>query len=168
MSSSTEIWYGVVVGDDATKPPRLKASDHPFLRGLDREFVEAISEESTDETYRTGDILVQEGAVANRFFLIFHGKVAVEVVAPDGNRRTVQTIGPGEVLGWSWISSPFVWQFDGRAVKETRVVALDALALRRAMESRPADAYRLLLRLLPVIGQRLENTRSQLLDLQGV
>jgi CRP-like cAMP-binding protein len=156
------------MGKDAPNEARLKASDHPFLRGLDREFVSAIGQESTDLTFETGDILVREGEVADRFFLVFHGKVAVEVVSSDGLRRTVQTVGPGEVLGWSWISAPYVWQFDGRALKETRVVALDAQALRSAMEARPADGYRLLLRLLPVIGQRLENTRTQLLDIQGV
>ena len=89
-------------------------------------------------------------------------------MSPEGVRRTVQTVGPGEVLGWSWISAPYAWQFDGRALKETRVVALDATALRGAMESRPTEGYRLLVRLLPVIGQRLENTRSQLLEFQGV
>jgi len=168
MSDATEVWYGVVMGHDSPKALRLKAADHPFLRGLDREFLEAISADATDETYGTGEILLREGAVADRFFLVFHGKVAVEVVSPEGVRRTVDTVGPGEVLGWSWISSPYVWQFDGRALKETRVVALDATALRAAMEARPSEGYRLLVRLLPVIGQRLENTRSQLLDFQGL
>ena len=164
---SSDVWYGVVMSRDAPKEPQLKPSDHPFLRGMDRAFTEAISEGSTDVTFETGDLLVREGDVADRFFLIFHGKVAVEVVAPEGPHRTVQTIGPGEVLGWSWISAPYVWQFDGRALKETRVVTLDAVALRTALESRPAEGYRFLLRLLPVIGQRLENTRAQLIDLEG-
>jgi CRP/FNR family transcriptional regulator, cyclic AMP receptor protein len=162
---STDVWYGVVMSRDASNAPRLKPADHPFLRGMDREFIEAISQGSSDVTFETGDLLVREGDVADRFYLVFHGKVAVEVVAPDGPRRTVQTIGPGEVLGWSWISAPYVWQFDGRALKETRVVTLDAAALRTAMESHPIDGYRFLLRLLPVIGQRLENTRAQVIDL---
>jgi CRP-like cAMP-binding protein len=166
--STADVWYGVVVGKDGPKAPRLKASDHPFLRGLDREFLDAISEGATDRTFETGELLVHEGEVAGHFFLVFHGKIAVEVTQPSGPRTTVQTIGPGEVLGWSWISAPYVWQFDGRALKETRVVALDAATLRAAMETRPSDGYRFLVRLLPVIGQRLENTRSQLLDLVGV
>ena len=113
--------------------PRLRVADHPFFRDLDRELIQSASQGSVDTTYATDELLVREGEVADRFHLIFHGKVAIEVGGADGTRRTVQTIGPGEVLGWSWVSPPYVCQFDGRALKETRVVSLDASVLRRAL-----------------------------------
>jgi CRP-like cAMP-binding protein len=165
---TSEVWYGVITSRDSPKGSRLRVSDHPFFRGMSPGLIEAVSHDSVDTTYEAGEMLVREGEVADRFHLIFHGKVAVEVGGSEEARLTVQTIGPGEVLGWSWISPPYLWQFDGRAVKETRVVSLDASVLRHALESQPTEGYRFLQRLLPVIGQRLENARIQLLDLLDV
>ena len=59
-------------------------------------------------------------------------------------------------------------ELDGRALKTTRVLGIGAAHLRSILEEHPAEGYRFLLRLLPVIAQRLENTRLQLLDLHGV
>jgi CRP-like cAMP-binding protein len=145
-----------------------RLADHAFLRGLDPEFLTRIGEGAHEETYETGSAIVQEGDVADEFYLIFSGKVALEVGLPDRPRTTIQTLGPGEVLGWSWILSPYRWRFDARALKPTRVLVLSAGRLRSALEERPADGYRFLMRLLPVIAERLENTRLQLLDLYGV
>jgi CRP-like cAMP-binding protein len=166
---TSDVWYGVITSRDTRQQePRLRVSDHPFFRGLSPALIEAVSQGSIDTTYETGELLVREGDVADRFHLIFHGKVAVEVGRSEGTRRLVQIVGPGEVLDWSWISPPYLWQFDGRAVKETRVVSLDTAVLRHALESRPVEGYRFLQRLLPVIGQRLENTRVQLLAVRDV
>ena len=99
--------------------------------------------------------------------MIFEGKVALEIVLPDRPHRTVQTVGPGEVVGWSWLLPPHRWRLDARALKPTRAVGLAATHLRAVLNEHPADGYRFLLRLLPVIAERLENTRLQLLDLHG-
>jgi len=145
-----------------------RIAEHPFFQGMNREFIELLARNATEQSYGTGDLLIREGEPANEFLLLTHGKVALEVVAPDQPRLTIQTIGPGEALGWSWITAPYRWRLDGRALKPTKAIALEAPILREALESRPSDGYQFLLRLLPVIGQRLENTRMQLLDIHGV
>lgn len=146
----------------------LRTADHPFLQGLDPSLVETLSDHAQERSYAPGDLLLRDGEVADGFFLIFHGKVALEVSAPDRGRLTIQTIGPGEVLGWSWLAPPFRWQLDARALKTVRAIVLDAEVLRRTFEELPEAGYRFLRRLLPVIAQRLENTRIQLLDIHGV
>ncbi len=123
----SEVWYGVITSKDSRTEPRLRVSSHPFFRGIDPVLIEEVNQGSADTTYETEDLIVREGEVADRFHLIFHGKVAIEVSGPDRVRRTVQTVGPGEVLCWSWISPPYICQFDGRALKETRVVSLDGV-----------------------------------------
>lgn len=160
---TSDVWYGVITRRDSRDEPPLRASDHPFLRSLEPEWLAAVSQHATDATYETGELLVREGEPADQFHLIFHGRVAVEVGGFEGLRRTVQTVGAGDVLDWTGVCPPYLWQFDGRAVKETRVVSLDTLDLRRALEASPVQGYRFLQRLLPVVGQRLENTRAQLL-----
>ena len=159
---TSDVWYGVVTSLEGGSAPRIRASDHPLFRGINPEWVDAVSRGAVDTTYEAGDLLVHEGAVANRLHLIFQGQIAVEVSGFPGNRWPVQTIGPGEVVDWPAIVPPHIWRFDGRALQETRVVSLDATTLRRLLGSHPADGYRFLERVIPVIGRRLENARNRL------
>ncbi|HTP55737.1 MAG TPA: cyclic nucleotide-binding domain-containing protein [Thermoplasmata archaeon] len=151
----------------ATGPPPLRLADHRFVHGMEKEFLELLNAQVYERTYETGELLVREGDPAEEFLLIFHGKVALEILSADRPRTTIQTIGAGEVLGWSWLFPPHRWRLDARAVKTTRVLGIGAAYLRRVLDEHPAAAYRFLLRLLPVIAQRLENTQLQLLDIHG-
>ncbi|HTT72986.1 MAG TPA: cyclic nucleotide-binding domain-containing protein [Thermoplasmata archaeon] len=143
------------------------AAQHPFLRELPAAFVERIARHARERTYAAGDLILREGDLADRFVLIFAGKVALEVVSPERPRLTIQTVGPGEILGWSWLVAPFRWRFDARAVKATRVLEIEAAPLVRALDDDPRDGYRFLRRLVPVMGERLEMARLQILDVHG-
>ena len=140
---------------------------HPFFVGIDPTLVHAMVSKAEERTYEVGDMLAHEGTPADQFFLVFEGKVALEVGAADHAGITVETIGRGEILGWSWLVSPHRWRFDARALKPTTVVAINASAARYALAAYPAFAYQFLMKLIPVIAERLENTRVQLLDIHG-
>jgi CRP-like cAMP-binding protein len=146
----------------------MRLADHRFFRGMDEEFVAGLSEKAYERSFDTGSLLVREGDSADEFLLIFSGKAALEIVLPARPSVTLQTVGPGEVLGWSWLIAPHRWRFDARALKPTRALGLAAYHLRSVLNERPAEGYRFLLRLLPVVAQRLENANLQLLDLHGV
>ena len=148
--------------------PPLRVADHPFFQGADPAFVERVGHHATEATWEAGEFLFHEGDPARSFYLLFHGKVALELGAPDRPKLTIQTVGPRDVLGWSWLVPPYRWRFDARAVKATRALVLDAEVLREAFEARPEDGYWFLLRLVPVIGERLEMARLQILDIYGV
>ena len=113
-------------------------------------------------TYESGDTIFRQGDPADSLFLMLHGKVALEVEGGDRPPVTIQTIGRGEILGWSWLVRPHRWRLNARVVKMTEVLKLDGGTVRAALEERPSEAYWFLMRLLPVIAERLENTRLQL------
>ncbi len=140
---------------------------HPFFTGIDPTLVHAMVSNAEVRTYEVGEMLVREGKPAEEFFLVFEGKVALEIGEADTHRITVETIGRGELLGWSWLVSPHRWRFDARASKPTKVVAINAAAARYALSSHPAFGFQFLMKLLPVVAERLENTRVQLLDIHG-
>ncbi len=148
--------------DDA---PRL--ASHPFFLGWEGSLLERLAPDVVARTYGTGDRLIKEGDTADRFILILEGKVALQIVLTDRPWVTVQTLGGGEVLGWSWLLRPYTWQLDAQAMKVTRTLEIPAATLRLALASQPEEGYRFLLRLLPVIATRLEHARLQLLDLHG-
>jgi CRP/FNR family transcriptional regulator, cyclic AMP receptor protein len=145
----------------------LRFADHPFVKDLPSALVAAMAKVAVTRTYDTGDTLLREGDPASEFLLVVSGKVALEAVMPARPRLTIQTVGPGEVVGWSWLTPPHRWRLDARALKPTQAYSIDADALRSILEQESAHGYRFLLKLLPIIGQRLENTQFQLLDVHG-
>ncbi|HLM90528.1 MAG TPA: cyclic nucleotide-binding domain-containing protein [Thermoplasmata archaeon] len=145
----------------------LRLEDHRFFHEIGGDLLALLGPMAVERTYEAGDMLVRDGDPADRFVLVFEGKVALEIVLPDRPRVTIQTIGGGEVLGWSWLLPPHQWRLDARAVKRTRTLELPAPDLKAILETRPTDGYRFLLRLLPVVAERLENTRVQLMDIHG-
>jgi CRP-like cAMP-binding protein len=93
--------------------------------------------------------------------------VALEIVAPQRGPIIVETLGEGDILGWSWLIPPYNWHFDARAVELTRAIALDGKCLRTKCEADHDLGYELLKRFTNIMEQRLEATRLQLLDIYG-
>jgi CRP/FNR family transcriptional regulator, cyclic AMP receptor protein len=150
----------------ATETARALAR-HPFFEGLEGHVLREIAAVTVERAYDAGARLLKEGDLSDRFILLIEGKVALEMVLPDRPVVRIQTLGPGEVFGWSWLVPPALWRSDARAVKPTRTLEVPAATLRDALAAHPEEGYRFLMRLLPIIAERLEHTRLQLLDLHG-
>ena len=147
---------------------QLRVADHPFFQGLDHHLIREATRLATERRFDTGEWIVRDGDPASWFYLIFHGKVALEIASAEKPHLTIQTVGPGEVLGWSWLVPPYLWRLDARALKPTHVLAIDAPAFRQILVTHPEEGYRFLERLLPIVAQRLENTQIQLLNIHGL
>ena len=79
----------------------------------------------------------------------------------------VETLDPGEIVGWSWLFPPYVWHFDARAVDDVRAVAFDGACLRGKCDQDPVLGYALMQRVAHVMYERLQDARMRLLDLYG-
>jgi CRP/FNR family cyclic AMP-dependent transcriptional regulator len=142
-------------------------AEHPFFKGLDRRFLELLVGCATNVRFDAGEYIFKEGEEANSFYIIRRGHVALEIFAPGRGPLAVQTLGEGEVLGWSWLIPPYHWHSSARAVELTRAIALDAACLRQKCDEDHDLGYELMKRFAPVIVDRLQATRLQLLDLYG-
>lgn len=141
--------------------------DHDFFRDLEAEYLQTLAGCASNVRFRAGEIIFKEGAEANRFYLIREGKIGIEVFVPGRGALTIQTIGAGEVLGWSWLFPPYRWNFDARAVENTRAFALDGECLRDKCEKNHDLGYELMKRFSVIMTARLQATRLQLLDVYG-
>lgn len=139
-------------------------AQHPFLKELEPRHLKILVGCASNVRFNAGQILFHEGEEANQFYMIRQGKVAIEILAPELGPITVQTVGEGDVLGWSWLIPPYRWRFDARAVELTRAIALDGKCLRQKSEEDHDLGYELLKRFSGIIVERLEVTRLQLLD----
>jgi len=140
---------------------------HPFFAGLDPALGQMVSGCARNLRFNPGQYLGHEGDPANEFFLIRHGKVAMEILAPGQPAIVFATEGEGEIVGASWIVPPYRWRFDARALELTRAIGIDAKCLRDKCEADHHLGYALMKRFLPVLVQRLQATRFQMLDVYG-
>jgi CRP-like cAMP-binding protein len=137
---------------------------HPFLKGLEPQHLKILVGCASNVRFNTGQFLFHEGEEANEFYMIRGGKVAVQIQGAERGPITVQTIGEGDVLGWSWLIPPYRWRFDAKALELTRAIALDGKCLRTKSEEDHDLGYELLKRFAGIIVERLEAARLQLLD----
>lgn len=139
--------------------------DAPALRSLPRAHRETMAGCARTHVFAPGVPLLREGDPADEFFVIRRGAVAVETDVPGRGPVTLETLGEGDLLGWSWLVPPYRTAFGARALDTVHVVALDGACLRGKCERDPVLGYDLLKIVATVFVRRLEETRMRLLDL---
>ncbi len=142
-------------------------ANHPLFAGLPGDTAELVAGCARNVAFEPGELLIVEGEPADTLYLLRRGRVALEVRSPAKGAMVIDTLAPGQVLGWSWLFPPYRWSFDARALDPVGVVSVDATCLRSKAEADPAFGYELMKRLGAVILQRLQATRLRLLDLYG-
>ncbi|MCC7405166.1 MAG: cyclic nucleotide-binding domain-containing protein [Bdellovibrionales bacterium] len=138
----------------------------PLFKGLDETQLSSLASEAKVKSFRAGQYLAHEGESADAFYLLLDGRV--EILTDAGAKKQVlQTIGPGEVFGWSWIVPPYRWNFDARAAVASRALVLAGQPLRVRCEEDPRFGYQLMKRFATIMVSRLRATRLQVLDVYG-
>jgi CRP-like cAMP-binding protein len=140
-------------------------ADHAFCQGMSEQHRIHLASGAGPFTASPGEYLGREGDPAQKFYLIESGHVAIGTHLGEYGEAPIQTVGPGEVVGWSWLLPPHRWQFDARALDAVRGLAFDAAWLRNECEQDHELGYHLLRRLVAAISGRLAATRLQRLDI---
>lgn len=141
--------------------------EHPLFRDLDPDYVSLLTECASNVRFAAGDMIFRQGQPADGCYLIRHGTVSLEVWSPTAKAITIQTFGPGEVLGWSWLFPPYRWHFDARARELVRALALDGKCLREKCDRDPKLGYTLMKRFSSLIHDRMQAARLQMIDIYG-
>jgi len=142
-------------------------SSNPFFAGLDAASVSELAGCAVNEHIRAGEYLFREGRRADHFYVVTRGRIALELFSPASGPHVLDSAGEGEILDWPWLIPPHRWFFDGRAVGPTSVISLDAACLRGKCDADPRLGYELAMRAAQTMSQRLQATRTRLLDMYG-
>ena len=138
----------------------------PVLTGLEAGDLDLMAGCGRNRVTEVGEFLAYEDDPADQFFVLRAGQVALEIDSPTGP-LVIETIGPGQLVGWSWIFPPHRWVYDVEVLEEAHVIAVDAGCLRAKCDTDPAFGYRVMQRFAQVVAERLAATRLRLLDLYG-
>jgi CRP-like cAMP-binding protein len=140
---------------------------HAFLRGMTGRHLAILSRACWVAPLEAGHRLFEEGGAAHRFWLLRSGQIALDLHSPGRHGLIVETLGPGDLAGLSWLVPPYQWQFGATAVQDTVTFELNAIAVRAACEEDPGLGYALLQRVMSAASSRLHATRVRMLDLYG-
>jgi CRP/FNR family cyclic AMP-dependent transcriptional regulator len=136
----------------------------PFLADLDDWQLECLARRARRSMFHAGNRLFSEGDPADRLWLIVRGRVNVDTHLPGRGDVLVDTLGPGSVLGWSWLFPPYRWHFGAVAIENTHSIELDGPAVREMCQRDPILGYRLTVGLMTVVVDRLQATRRRMID----
>ena len=136
---------------------------HPFLHGMSHDQLTVLAEAGRDVRFPARHRLFEDGGNATRFWLIQSGHVRLDLNVPGQGPVVIETIGMGELLGWSWLFPPYKWAFGAVAVADVRAFEFDAPAVRKRCEDDPELGYGLNQRLTKVLARRLQTTRIRLI-----
>jgi CRP-like cAMP-binding protein len=145
----------------AANPLLNEITEHPFFRGLPPEHLSLLADCAMRSHFEKDERIFRSGDPANRFYLLQKGKVALES-ATNGAATTLQHIGAGDVLGWSWLFPPYTWHFDARAVEPTDAIFLYGTRVRELCDSNHDLGYELMNRTANVLIDRLMSVRREL------
>ena len=137
-------------------------ASHSFLKGLSSKHLEALSKIATTAQFRAGKPIFHQRESADRFYLIEKGRVSLDYELPRKRHVQIQTIGPGEALGWSWLAEPYQWQFSATAIDDVRVSCFRVSDLREQCARNPEFGYAIMERVARVLMERLQATRHKL------
>jgi len=140
---------------------------HAFLRGMPPSDVALLAGAAVAVEVPAGHRLFDEGEPAANCWLLTAGQVALDLPVPGRPNLIVETLGGGDVIGFSWLSPPHEWQFGAQVLEPATAFELDGPAVQVLCEHHPGLGYQLAMRMLAAAVRRLQATRIRLLDLYG-
>jgi CRP-like cAMP-binding protein len=166
MNASTNIERKAAPEDTARGAVESIIAGHPFLRGLKPAHVRLLADSAMRMHYDAGQLIFREGDPANRFYLLEQGRVSLESHRKDEAPAGIQVVGPGDVLGWSWLFPPYYWHFDARVLEPTNAIFFYGTRLREQCEQDHDFGFEMMKRMTQVVIHRLQATRKQLLSVR--
>ncbi len=158
---------GGTEGADMTSTPAPALAGHQFTHGMPADYVATLSGAARHIKVPARHRLFDEGGTADRFWLIQAGQVALDMHVPGRGLVVIETLGMGDVIGWSWLYPPYQWRLGAVAMRPTQAFEVDGPAVREMCAADAGFGYELTRRFLAVVVNRLQATRSRLLELSA-
>ena len=140
---------------------------HPFLHGMSANQLDVLAKGARDVSFPAKHRLFEDGGYATRFWLIQSGHVSLDLHVPGEGPVVIETIGMGELLGWSWLFPPYKWAFGAVAATAVKAFEFDAPTVRELCAAYPELGYEFNQRVTRVLAKRLQATRIRLITRSG-
>ncbi|MFD3921203.1 cyclic nucleotide-binding domain-containing protein [Streptomyces sp. NPDC058595] len=134
-----------------------------LLNALPGQGRERLMNCSRPVSFAAGTRIFEDRGPADRFWVIRTGAVNLDLHGRGQNAGTLEMLGHGDLLGWSWLVPPYTWRLGAEAFSMVRADEFDARAVRALCDEDPVLGLALTRRVLEVVADRLQATRVRLL-----
>ncbi|MFF0156180.1 cyclic nucleotide-binding domain-containing protein [Streptomyces sp. NPDC005263] len=136
-----------------------------MLRSLSAEHFQQLMRVAREVSIPQGTRLFEEGARADRFWIIRTGSIELDMRVPGRRAAVIECLGHNELVGWSWLFAPHVWHLGAEATTPIRAYEFDAEAVRSMCRDNPALGNDVSQWVGQILAHRLRSARTRLLDL---
>jgi CRP-like cAMP-binding protein len=136
-----------------------------MLRSLSAEHRQQLMRVAQEVSIPQGTRLFEEGARADRFWIIRTGSIELDMHVPGRRAAVIESLGHNELVGWSWLFAPHVWHLGAEATTPIRAYEFDATAVRSMCRDDPALGSDVSQWVGQIVAHRLRSARTRLLDL---
>lgn len=143
----------------------MTGDEHGVLATLAPPHRERLLALAREVGFPADSTVFDEDDPAERFWILRAGRVALDFQVPGHGFAVVETIGPGELLGWSWLFEPFRWHLGARTREQVAAYEFDATAVRGLIDVEASFGLAVTTCVAKTIGDRLRACRARLLDM---
>lgn len=145
----------------------VRLNRHPFFDGFNRKHLVLLADCALTARFNPGQVIFRQGEKADRFYVIESGRVVLESSADGEEPLVIETIGSGDLLGWSWMMPPYVWHFTARAIESTEAIHFAGEILRDYCNKDHSLGFELHKRMSEVMMKRLQAARRKMLSMHA-
>ncbi len=128
--------------------------------------LESIGRSAQEKVYDSEQNIFVHGEEANKLYVLLEGTVDLKIKAfEDIDLMTSKLTNKGDVFGTAALMVPALYNVTAKCAENTRVLAIDAKALRGIIDEDPKLGLEIMRRLAQLFFSRLNETRQGITNL---
>ena len=136
----------------------------PFFDGMRTDHIRKLTDSAMRTEFSPGQNIFLTGEAANRFYIIESGKAEIAVPSLNDELISVQVLNPGEVLGWSWLYPPHIWNLSASAVGKCGAISFYGTHVLHECKNDVELSNDLYQRIAQVMLDRMHHIMGKLVD----
>jgi CRP-like cAMP-binding protein len=133
----------------------------PLFAGLDPAAIDAVIGRAASRRFAAGSAVFEQGAAADTFYLLLHGRLRVTQVTAEGQQIVVRMVNPGDLFGIARALQRRDYPGTATAAKDSIVLAWPMPAWDEFMAAHPA----LTVNAMRTMGARLQEAQTVMREL---
>jgi len=136
-----------------------------ILASMPPEDLILIAEISTEENFKSDDIVFAEDASANKLYLLKEGRIGIFMEIPANRKMLIEKVESGGVFGWSSIIPPYKYSSTAQCIEDSKVVSVDGKRLKGLFLKNCRFGYIFMEHIADIMSLKLKLTRLQFMHL---
>ncbi len=137
-----------------------------LFRDLTKKQLEKIAQHAQEKVYESEENIFVHGEEAKYLYVLLEGAVNLKIKALEEIDLMTSTLtGKGDVFGTPSLMTPQLYNVTAKCVEKTRVLAIDAHAMKGLIEEDPKLGLEIMGQLAQIYFARLNETREGITNL---